>query len=314
MQELPVVQKVSPETSKVKKPDWLRVKLPIGENYKHVRGLVDHHKLHTICESGNCPNMGECWGAGTATFMILGNVCTRSCGFCSVATGRPDPVDWDEPQRVAEAIHLMKVKHAVITSVDRDELKDGGSTIWYNTIKAVKNLNPDTTLETLIPDFKGNVDQVQRVIDAAPEVVSHNMETVERMTRQVRIQAKYRRSLEVLRLLKEGGMRTKTGIMLGLGEAKEEVIQTMHDLVGVGVDVLTLGQYLQPTKKHLPVHRFVHPDEFAELREIGYEIGFDYVESGPLVRSSYHSERHVFPGYGKRKWMEEKGMLQEFSI
>jgi lipoic acid synthetase len=314
MQELPVVQKVSPETSKVKKPDWLRVKLPIGENYKHVRGLVDHHKLHTICESGNCPNMGECWGAGTATFMILGNVCTRSCGFCSVATGRPDPVDWDEPQRVAEAIHLMKVKHAVITSVDRDELKDGGSTIWYNTIKAVKNLNPDTTLETLIPDFKGNADQVQRVIDAAPEVVSHNMETVERMTRQVRIQAKYRRSLEVLRLLKEGGMRTKTGIMLGLGEAKEEVIQTMHDLVGVGVDVLTLGQYLQPTKKHLPVHRFVHPDEFAELREIGYEIGFDYVESGPLVRSSYHSERHVFPGYGKRKWMEEKGMLQEFSI
>lgn len=314
MQELPVVQKVSPETSKVKKPDWLRVKLPIGENYKHVRGLVDHHKLHTICESGNCPNMGECWGAGTATFMILGNVCTRSCGFCSVATGRPEPVDWDEPQRVAEAIHLMKVKHAVITSVDRDELKDGGSTIWYNTIKAVKNLNPDTTLETLIPDFKGNADQVQRVIDAAPEVVSHNMETVERMTRQVRIQAKYRRSLEVLRLLKEGGMRTKTGIMLGLGEAKEEVIQTMHDLVGVGVDVLTLGQYLQPTKKHLPVHRFVHPDEFAELREIGYEIGFDYVESGPLVRSSYHSERHVFPGYGKRKWMEEKGMLQEFLI
>ena len=314
MQELPVVQKVSPETSKVKKPDWLRVKLPIGENYKHVRGLVDHHKLHTICESGNCPNMGECWGAGTATFMILGNVCTRSCGFCSVATGRPDPVDWDEPQRVAEAIHLMKVKHAVITSVDRDELKDGGSTIWYNTIKAVKNLNPNTTLETLIPDFKGNADQVQRVIDAAPEVISHNMETVERMTRQVRIQAKYRRSLEVLRLLKEGGMRTKTGIMLGLGEAKEEVIQTMHDLVGVGVDVLTLGQYLQPTKKHLPVHRFVHPDEFAELREIGYQIGFDYVESGPLVRSSYHSERHVFPGYGKKKWMEEKGMLQEVSI
>lgn len=314
MQELPVVQKVSLETSKVKKPDWLRVKLPIGENYKHVRGLVDHHKLHTICESGNCPNMGECWGAGTATFMILGNICTRSCGFCSVATGRPEPVDWDEPQRVAEAIHLMKVKHAVITSVDRDELKDGGSIIWYNTIKAVKNLNPDTTLETLIPDFKGNADQVQRVIDAAPEVVSHNMETVERMTRQVRIQAKYRRSLEVLRLLKEGGMRTKTGIMLGLGEAKEEVIQTMHDLVGVGVDVLTLGQYLQPTKKHLPVHRFVHPDEFAELREIGYEIGFDYVESGPLVRSSYHSERHVFPGYGKRKWMEEKGLLQDVSI
>lgn len=309
MQELPVVAKIDPSESPLKKPNWLRVKLPIGESYKHVRGLVDTHKLHTICESGNCPNMGECWGAGTATFMILGNICTRSCGFCAVATGRPEAVDWDEPQRVAEAIHLMKVKHAVITSVDRDELKDGGSIIWYNTIEAVKGLNPDTTLETLIPDFQGRPDQVQRIIQAAPDVVSHNMETVERMTRQVRIQAKYRRSLEVLRLLKEGGMRTKTGIMLGLGETKEEVIQSMEDLVGVGCDVLTLGQYLQPTKKHLPVQRFVHPDEFAELREIGYELGFDYVESGPLVRSSYHSEKHVIPGYGKNKWKEEKEMM-----
>jgi lipoic acid synthetase len=252
--------------------------------------------------------MGECWGEGTATFMILGNICTRSCGFCAVATGRPDPIDWDEPQRVAEAINLMRVKHAVITSVDRDEQKDGGSTIWYNTIKAVKALNPDTTLETLIPDFQGKADQIQRIIDAAPEVVSHNMETVERLTRQVRIQAKYRRSLEVLRILKAGGMRTKTGIMLGLGETKEEVIQSMKDLVEVGCDVLTLGQYLQPTRKHLPVNRFVHPDEFAELREIGYELGFDYVESGPLVRSSYHSEKHVIPGYGKNKWLEEKAM------
>ncbi|MBV9986744.1 MAG: lipoyl synthase [Chitinophagaceae bacterium] len=306
MQELPVVSRQSSSEPRIKKPDWLRVKLPIGESYRHVRGLVDTHKLHTICESGNCPNMGECWGEGTATFMILGNICTRSCGFCAVATGRPEPVDWDEPQRVAEAIHLMLVKHAVLTSVDRDELKDGGSLIWYNTIKAVKNLNPDTTLETLIPDFRGNEEQIQRIIDAAPEVVSHNMETCERLTKQVRIQAKYRRSLEVLRILKQGGMRTKTGIMLGLGETKEEIIQSMEDLVGVGTDVLTLGQYLQPTKKHLPVQRFVHPDEFAELREIGYELGFDYVESGPLVRSSYHSEKHVIPGYGKSKWLLEK--------
>jgi lipoic acid synthetase len=309
MVELPVVAKIDPLKSKIKKPDWLRVKLPIGESYKHVRALVDTHKLHTICESGNCPNMGECWGEGTATFMILGNTCTRSCGFCAVATGRPEAVDWDEPQRVAEAINLMSVKHAVLTSVDRDELKDGGSIIWFNTIKAVRALNPDTTLETLIPDFKGYVDQVQRIIDAAPDVVSHNMETVERLSRQVRIQAKYRRSLQVLQWLKEGGMRTKTGIMLGLGERKEEVVQSMEDLVAAGVDVLTLGQYLQPTKKHLPVERFVHPDEFAELREIGYGLGFDYVESGPLVRSSYHSEKHVIPGYGRKKFEQEKQLL-----
>ena len=239
MTELPVV---TAESTRFKKPDWLRVKLPIGENYKHVRGLVDTHKLHTICESGNCPNMGECWGAGTATFMILGNICTRSCGFCSVATGRPLPVDWDEPQRVAEAIHLMKVKHAVITSVDRDELPDGGAAVWYNTIYAVKQLNPDTTLETLIGDFKGKKEDIQRVIDAAPEVVSHNIETVERLTRQVRIQAKYWRSMEVIRTLKEGGMRTKSGIMLGLGEEKEEVMQTLRDLRSAGVEIVTLGQ------------------------------------------------------------------------
>src|SRR6266496_6208428 len=287
---------------RVKKPDWLRVKLPSGENYSMVRETVTAHKLHTICQSGNCPNMGECWGAGTATFMILGNICTRSCGFCAVATGRPLPVDWDEPQRVAEAIHLMKVKHAVITSVDRDELKDGGSIIWQNTIKAVKALNPDTTLETLISDFKGEKENIQRIIDAAPEVVSHNIETVERLTKQVRIQAKYWRSMQVIKILKEGGMRTKSGIMLGLGEKKEEVVQTMRDLADVGVDVITLGQYLQPTKKHLSVVRFVHPDEFTEYREIGYGFGIDYVESGPLVRSSYHSERHVFPGLGRKEW------------
>ncbi len=313
MEELPVVAAVSKSESAIKKPNWLRVKLPTGESYKHVRSLVDTHKLHTICESGNCPNMGECWGEGTATFMILGNTCTRSCGFCAVATGRPDPVDWDEPQRVAEAIHLMKVKHAVITSVDRDELKDGGSTIWHNTIRAVKQLNPETTLETLIPDFKGIKDQIQQVIDAAPEVVSHNIETVERLTKRVRIQAKYWRSMEVLRTLKEGGMRVKSGIMLGLGETKEEVIQTLTDLRDNGVDVVTIGQYLQPTKKHLPVDRFVHPDEFAEYREIGYTLGLDYVESGPLVRSSYHSERHVIPGYGKQKWMEEKAGMEIYN-
>ena len=306
MIELPVVTSINEKETRVKKPDWLRVKLPIGETYKHVRQLVDSHKLHTICESGNCPNMGECWGAGTATFMILGNTCTRSCGFCAVATGRPEPVDWDEPQRVAEAIHLMKVKHAVITSVDRDELKDGGSIIWNNTIKAVKALNPGTTLETLIPDFKGFKEDIERIIDAAPEVVSHNIETTERLTRQVRIQAKYWRSMEVIRILKEGGMRTKSGIMLGLGETKKEVIQTITDLHNSGCDVITIGQYLQPTKKHLPVHRFVHPDEFAEYREIGYRLGLDYVESGPLVRSSYHSERHVFAGLGRREWEMKK--------
>ena len=291
---------------RMKKPDWLRVRLPIGEEYKKVRSLVDTHKLHTICESGNCPNMGECWGAGTATFMILGNICTRSCGFCSVATGRPLEPDFDEPQRVAEAIYLMKVKHAVITSVDRDELRDGGSIIWENTIRAVKALKPATTLETLIPDFKGEKENIQRIIDAAPEVVSHNIETVERLTKQVRIQAKYWRSMDVLRTLKSGGMRTKSGIMLGLGETKEEVIQTLTDLRDSGIDVVTIGQYLQPTKKHLAVQRFVHPDEFAEYRDIGYQLGIDYVESGPLVRSSYHSEKHVFAGIGRQQWAQEQ--------
>lgn len=307
MTELPVIQNnIDTSETRVKKPNWLRVKLPTGEGYRHVRGLVDNHKLHTICESGNCPNMGECWGAGTATFMILGNICTRSCGFCAVATGRPLPVDWDEPQRVAEAIHLMKVKHAVITSVDRDELKDGGSIIWYNTIKAVRSLNPETTLETLIPDFRGQWENLERIIEAAPEVVSHNVETVERLTRQVRIQAKFHRSLEVLRRLKDGGMRTKTGIMLGLGEEKHEVLETLQQLADNGVDVVTLGQYLQPTPKHLNVVRFVHPDEFAFYREEGYKMGIDYVESGPLVRSSYHSERHVFAGEGRNAWLAQK--------
>jgi len=306
MIDLPVLDGVVEQ--RVKKPDWLRVKLPIGEEYRHVRNLVDQHKLHTICESGNCPNMGECWGEGTATFMILGNICTRSCGFCAVATGRPEPVDWDEPQRVAEAIHLMKVKHAVVTSVDRDEIADGGSIIWFNTIKAIKLLNPATTLETLIPDFKAELVNIQRIIDAAPEVVSHNIETVERLTKQVRIQAKYWQSMQTLRILKQGGMRTKSGIMLGLGETIEEVVETMQHLRDNDVDVITIGQYLQPSKKHLQVQRFPHPDEFKELREIGYNLGFDYVESGPLVRSSYHSEKHVIAGWGRAKWAEEKAL------
>jgi lipoic acid synthetase len=307
MQELPVVNAADAnEQIRVKKPDWLRVKLPIGPEYRHVRSLVDTHKLHTICESGNCPNMGECWGEGTATFMILGNICTRSCGFCAVATGRPEPVDWDEPQRVAEAIYLMKVKHAVITSVDRDELKDGGSIIWANTINAVRALNPDTTLETLIPDFRGQWENLERIIEVAPDVVSHNLETVERLTRKVRIQAKFHRSLEVIRRLKDGGMRTKSGIMLGLGEKQEEVLEAMQNLYENGCDVLTLGQYLQPSQKHLAVARFVHPDEFAFYREKGYEMGFDYVESGPLVRSSYHSERHLIKGEGRRVWTSSR--------
>lgn len=308
MKELPIISSTTANTAKgrVKKPDWLRVRLPIGKGYKHVRGLVDKHKLHTICESGNCPNMGECWGEGTATFMILGNICTRSCGFCAVQTGRPLPVDYDEPQRVAEAIHLMEVKHAVITSVDRDELKDGGASVWASTVRAVKALNPETTLETLIPDFKGIKEDIDKIIEVAPEVVSHNVETVERLTRKVRIQAKYHRSLSVIQHLKENGMRTKSGIMLGLGEEKEEVLQTLQDLKDHGCDVVTIGQYLQPTSKHLPVVRFVHPDEFAFYREEGYKMGLDFVESGPLVRSSYRSERHVHPGVGYDMWRKEK--------
>jgi lipoic acid synthetase len=276
-----------------KKPPWLKVKLPIGENYRKVRQLVDDYKLHTICESGNCPNMGECWGAGTATFMILGNVCTRSCSFCAVATGRPLIVDLDEPNRVAEAVKLMGVKHCVITSVNRDELKDKGSEIWAATIREVKKLSPDTTIEVLIPDFKSNWDALQLVINENPEVISHNMETVSRLYKRVRPQAKYERSLEQLTRTKEAGARTKSGFMLGLGETEEEVLQLMQDLANVNLDVLTIGQYLQPTRLHLQVEDFVTPEKFDYYRDKGYEMGFDYVESGPLVRSSYHSERHV---------------------
>ncbi len=280
-------------SKRIPKPSWLRVKLPTGETYKKVRKIVSDHKLHTICESGHCPNMGECWGAGTATFMILGNICTRSCGFCSVSTGKPEPVDHFEPSKVAQSVKLMNVKHAVITSVDRDELKDGGATIWAETVRAIRHQSPGTTLETLIPDFAGKWENLQQIIDVAPEVVSHNIETVRRLTKGVRKQAKYERSLEVLKRLGEAGIRTKSGIMLGLGESKDEVIESMDDLINVGVKVLTLGQYLQPTPNHLPVFEFIHPDLFEEFRLIALEKGFMYVESSPLVRSSYHAEKHV---------------------
>jgi len=279
---------------RIKKPNWLRVKLPIGENYKKVRALVDEHKLHTICESGSCPNMGECWGEGTATFMILGNICTRSCGFCAVQTGKPEAADEFEPGKVAHSIKTMQIKHAVITSVDRDDLKDGGAGIWVQTVRAVRHQSPGTTMETLIPDFAGKWENLQQIIDVAPEIVSHNLETVRRLTKQVRIQAKYDRSLEVLFRLKKGGMRTKSGVMLGLGETDEEVIETMEDLRAVGVDILTLGQYLQPTPKHLPIVEFVTPERFDKYRELGMKMGFRFVESGPLVRSSYHAEKHIF--------------------
>lgn len=276
------------------KPKWLRVKLPTGKKYTELRGLVEKYDLHTICTSGSCPNMGECWSEGTATFMILGNVCTRSCGFCGVKTGRPETVDWEEPEKVARSIKLMAIKHAVITSVDRDDLKDMGTIIWGETVKAIRRMNPETTLETLIPDFQGREDLIDRIIDVHPEVVSHNMETVKRLTREVRIQAKYERSLGVLKYLKDQGIaRTKSGIMLGLGETEAEVIQTLEDLRSVNLDIVTIGQYLQPSKKHLPVKQFITPDQFKKYETIGLEMGFRHVESGALVRSSYKAQKHL---------------------
>ncbi len=282
-----------------KKPDWLRVKLPTGKNYRKVSDIVEKYNLNTICQSGNCPNMGECWGRGTATFMILGNVCTRSCSFCAVSTGLPGKIDWDEPQRIAEAVDLMGIEHCVLTSVDRDELPDKGARIWSATVRAVRALNPGTTLETLVPDFKGDEDSIEQIIEVAPEVVSHNMETVKRLHRLIRPQAKYERSLKVLRKLKQGGMRTKSGIMVGLGEKEEEVYEIMDDLLAVGCDVLTIGQYLQPTKMHVDVDHYVKPEVFNRYKEVGLEKGFDMVESGPMVRSSYHAEKHVKPSQRK---------------
>jgi lipoyl synthase len=278
----------------LRKPDWLRVKLPTGKAYAEVSEIVSSHKLHTICESGNCPNKGECWGAGTATFMILGNICTRSCGFCNVATGKPEAVDIFEPARVANSVKLMNVKHCVITSVDRDDLKDGGAGIWVATIKAIRHASPQTKFETLIPDFQGKWENLQQLIDVKPDIVSHNLETVRRLTKEVRIQAKYDRSLEVLKRLKEAGLKTKSGIMLGLGETEAEVLETMDDLRAVNCDVLTIGQYLQPSKKHLAIDEFIKPEVFEMYKKIGLEKGFRYVESGPLVRSSYHAEKHIF--------------------
>lgn len=276
------------------KPKWLRVKLPTGKKYTELRGLVDKYNLHTICTSGSCPNMGECWSEGTATFMILGNICTRSCGFCGVKTGRPESIDWEEPEKVARSIKLMNIKHAVVTSVDRDDIKDMGSIIWAETVKAIRRMNPETTLETLIPDFQGIERHIDRIIEVNPEVVSHNMETVKRLTREVRIQAKYERSLGVLKYLKKQGInRTKSGIMLGLGETEEEVIQTMKDLRDVNVDIVTIGQYLQPSKKHLPVKEFILPEQFQKYEKIGLEMGFRHVESGALVRSSYKAHKHI---------------------
>ncbi len=276
------------------KPKWLRVKLPTGQKYTQLRGLVDKYKLNTICTSGSCPNMGECWGEGTATFMILGNICTRSCGFCGVKTGRPEEVDWSEPEKVARSIKIMGIKHAVITSVDRDDIKDMGSIIWSETVKAIRRMNPETTLETLIPDFQGITTHLDRIVAVSPEVVSHNMETVKRLTREVRIQAKYERSLDVLKYLKDSGVsRTKSGIMLGLGELEDEVIETMQDLRMANVDVVTIGQYLQPSKRHLPVKEFILPDQFEKYKTLGLKMGFRHVESGALVRSSYKAHKHI---------------------
>ena len=277
-----------------KKPEWIRVKLPTGKKYTELRGLVENYKLNTICTSGSCPNMGECWAEGTATFMILGNICTRSCAFCGVQTGRPSAVDWAEPEKVANSIKIMKIKHAVITSVDRDDLKDMGSIIWAETVNAIRRINPNTTLETLIPDFQGNTRNLDRIVEVAPEVVSHNVETVSRLTRKVRVQAKYKTSLDVLRYLKDQGInRTKSGIMLGLGEREEEVLETLNDLREAKVDVVTIGQYLQPSKKHLPVHSFVTPDQFKTYETYALNLGFRHVESGPLVRSSYKAHKHI---------------------
>ncbi len=276
-----------------KRPEWLKVKAPGGETYSKLRTMMRSKNLHTVCEEARCPNMGECWGSGTATFMILGDTCTRSCSFCAVKTGRPDKINDKEPYDVARSIKEMGLKHAVITSVNRDELKDQGSIIWAETVKAVRELNPNTTVEVLIPDFKGDRDCLQRVIDVRPDLLNHNIETVPRLYKKVRPQAKYQRSLDLLEYCKQSGLRTKTGIMVGIGETDEEVFTLMQDLVDIGVDVFTIGQYLQPTVQHSPVDRFVHPDMFAEYKRVGEALGIDHVESGPLVRSSYHAERHV---------------------
>jgi lipoic acid synthetase len=280
--------------NKPNKPDWIRVKLSVNKKYRQISNLVQKYKLNTICQSGKCPNIGECWKHGVATFMILGNICTRSCKFCSVQTGKPQKLDIYEPYKVAQSIKIMQIKHAVITSVNRDDLKDKGAFAWANTIKIIRNMNPSITLETLIPDFKGCNELKDIIINEKPEVISHNIETVKRLTKQVRVQAKYDTSLYVLKYLKRKNQKiVKTGIMLGLGEFENEVIETMEDLINIGVDVLTIGQYLQPTKNHLPVSAFIEPDIFKKYKELGLKMGFKYVESGPLVRSSYKANKHL---------------------
>jgi lipoic acid synthetase len=291
-----LIQEIQPTTQSVlhqRRPEWLKARIPAGENYSRLSGIMDTHKLHTVCQEARCPNMGECWNNGTATFMILGDVCTRSCGFCAVKTGKPLELDANEPLRVAEAVKLLALRHAVITSVNRDELYDGGAQIFAETIRRTRALNPMTTIEVLIPDFKGDEFALNIVLDAMPDILNHNTETVPRLYDVVRPQAKYERTLELLHRAKRRGFTTKTGLMLGIGEHTGEVLPVMNDLRAVGCDVLTLGQYLQPTKDHLPVDRFVHPDEFAEFKRAGLAMGFKHVESGPLVRSSYHAEKQV---------------------
>jgi lipoic acid synthetase len=278
----------------LRRPDWLKARIPAGESYSRLKAIIDGHRLHTVCEEARCPNMGECWNAGTATFMILGDICTRSCGFCAVKTGRPSAeLDWDEPRRVAEAVRLLGVRHAVITSVNRDERKDGGAPIFAETVRQIRILVPGCRVEVLIPDFKGDEEALNQVLDAKPDILNHNVETVPRLYRRVRPQASYRQSLEVLDRAKRKGFVTKTGMMLGIGERNDEVVEVMRDVRQVNCDILTLGQYLQPTKDHLPVDRYVHPDEFRMLKLKGLEMGFRHVESGPLVRSSYHAEKHA---------------------
>ncbi len=277
----------------LRKPEWLKIQLPNTKAYASVKDIVDHNRLNTICESGNCPNQGECWKAGTATFMILGDICTRSCKFCNVKTGKPLAVDIEEPKNIANSVKDMSLDHCVITSVDRDDLEDGGSIIWAETVTEIRKLNPNTTIETLIPDFKANKEQIQRIIDVKPEIVSHNLETVKRLTKEVRVQAKYQRSLDTLEFLSKSGITIKSGIMVGLGEKDEEIYETMDDLLYIGCKILTIGQYLQPTINHLNVQRYVTPEEFENYKKIGLKKGFKVVESGPLVRSSYHAKEHL---------------------
>jgi len=284
---------MSERQTKMMKPKWMKIKLPTGKVYADVKEILEKNKLHTICSSGKCPNVGECWGAGTATFMILGDICTRSCKFCATKSGKPLPADFDEPMRLAESVQKMKLKHAVITSVDRDDLEDGGAQIWADTILAVKKLNPNTTIEALIPDFDGREELIQKVIDAVPEVISHNLETVKRLTPQTRSRAKYETSLKVVKQIAESKVRAKSGIMVGISETEAEVMELMDDLVAVGCEVMTIGQYLQPTKNNIPVREFITPELFKKYEVEGLKKGFKFVESGPLVRSSYHAEKHV---------------------